>query len=202
MHSIKGPFKNLKNIILASASPRRQALLAKLGIYFEVMVSDGKEKTDGDKAEILVLENARAKAESVLRKKVKGVIVAADTLVTINGVYLGKPKDKEDAILTLKKLMGNWHQVYTGCYIIDSTNKHINVQKFYVKSHVLMDKVDDNILEKYVDTGEPMDKAGGYAIQGIGSFLIKEIKGSYSNVIGLPLNELVKHLLKISAIGV
>jgi len=202
MHSIKGPFKNLKNIILASASPRRQALLAKLGIYFEVMVSDGKEKTDGDKPEILVLENARAKAESVLRKKVKGVIVAADTLVTINGVYLGKPKDKEDAILTLKKLMGNWHQVYTGCFIIDNTNRDINVQKFYVKSHVLMDKVDDNILEKYVDTGEPMDKAGGYAIQGIGSFLIKEIKGSYSNVIGLPLNELVKHLLKISAIGV
>jgi len=202
MNVIKGPFKSLKNIVLASGSPRRQMLLAQLGIYFQVMVSNEKEKSKGDRPEILVMENAKAKAESILKTKVKGVIIAADTAVVLNGAILGKPKDKEDAISTLERLSGKWHEVYTGCFIIDNTSDNVHSEKFVVKSEVFMDKFSPDIIKKYVDTKEPLDKAGSYAIQGIGAFFVKEIRGSYSNVIGLPVNELVRHLLRISAIGV
>ena len=202
MNVIKGPFKSLKNIVLASGSPRRQMLLAQLGIYFQVMVSNEKEKSKGDRPEILVMENAKAKAKGILKTKVKGVIIAADTAVVLNGAILGKPKDKEDAISTLKRLSGKWHEVYTGCFIIDNTSDNVHSEKFVVKSEVFMDKFSPDIIKKYVDTKEPLDKAGSYAIQGIGAFFVKEIRGSYSNVIGLPVNELVRHLLRISAIGV
>ena len=202
MEAVKGPFKTLKNIILASGSPRRQMLLTQLGIYFQVMVSNEKEKSEADRPEVLVIENAEAKAENIFKTKVRGVIIAADTAVVLNGAILGKPKDKEDAISTLKKLSGKWHEVYTGCFIIDNTSDNVHSEKFVVKSEVFVDKFPTNIIKKYVETKEPLDKAGSYAIQGIGSFFIKEIRGSYSNVIGLPINELVKHLLRISAIGV
>ncbi|GAB6888361.1 Maf family protein [Desulfothermus okinawensis JCM 13304] len=177
-------------------------LLAQLGIYFQVMLSNAREKSEGSQPDILVIENAMAKAESILRKKVTGVIIGADTSVVLDDQILGKPKDIEDAISTLKKLMGKWHRVYTGCVIIDSSSKNRKTEQFVVKSEVFMDTFNEDILRKYVDTMEPMDKAGSYAIQGVGAFLIKEIRGSYSNVIGLPINELVKSLLKISAIGV
>lgn len=202
METVKGPFKTLKNIILASGSPRRQMLLAQLGIYFQVMVSNEKEKSEADRPEVLVMENAKAKAESILKTKVRGVIIAADTAVVLNSAILGKPKDKEDAISTLKRLSGKWHEVFTGCFIIDNTSDNVHSEKFVVKSDVFVDKFPTNIIKKYVETKEPLDKAGSYAIQGIGSFFIKEIRGSYSNVIGLPVNELVKHLLRISAIGI
>ncbi len=200
MNFIKGPFNSLKNIVLASSSPRRQQLLSSLGIYFEVVNSNIKEKDKGDSPERLVLENARLKVEGVLKKRVKGVIIGADTSVVLDGEIIGKPKNREDALVILKKLMDRWHEVYTGCYIVD-TMGNIS-QEFVVKTEVLMDKFDDEVINKYLDTKEPMDKAGSYAIQGVGAFLIKEIRGSFTNVIGLPMNELTKYLLKLFAIGI
>jgi len=202
MEIIKGPFKNTKNIILASKSPRRQYLLSLLGIHFEVCVSNVKEIMSGADPEELVLLNAKNKAQDILKKKINGVIIGADTAVVLDTEILGKPKNMKDAFNTLKKLMGKWHKVITGCYLIDNTNEQEQVEQFLVKSEVFLNKMNDYIVENYIKTKEPMDKAGSYAIQGAGAFLVKEIKGSYTNVVGLPLTEIVNSLLKLKAITV
>ena len=202
MEIIRGPFNNLKEIILASASPRRQYLLSLLGIHFEVKESHVREIEKGHMPHDLAILNARNKAEYILRTRYRGVIIGADTIVVFKGKILGKPRDKEDAYFTLKRLSGNWHEVITGCYIIDNSNESKQIEQFFVNSMVFLDKMDDDIIRKYIETKEPMDKAGSYAIQGVGSFFVKEIKGSYTNVIGLPLNEVVTSLLRLKAITV
>ncbi len=202
MEIIRGPFNNLKEIILASASPRRQYLLSLLGIHFEVKESHVREIEKGHMPHDLAILNARNKAEYILRTRYRGVIIGADTIVVFKGKILGKPRDKEDAYFTLKRLSGNWHEVITGCYIIDNSNESKQIEQFFVNSMVFLDKMDDDIIRKYIETKEPMDKAGSYAVQGVGSFFVKEIKGSYTNVIGLPLNEVVTSLLRLKAITV
>lgn len=198
----KGPFKNKKEIILASKSPRRQHLLSLLGIYFKVMVSNAKEINSSETPCDLVRLNAQKKALDVSKQIDQGVIISADTVVVFENEILGKPKDKKDAIHTLSKLAGKWHEVYTGCCVIDKIDSKIHTEEFVAKTKVLMDNFNPEIIYAYVNTKEPMDKAGSYAIQGVGTFMVKAIDGSYTNVVGLPLNELVNILLKIDAIGV
>ncbi len=197
----QGPFRAYKNLILASASPRRQKLLATLGLSFEVQPSSIQEPAPEPEegADDYVLKNARLKALDIVRKKRKGVIVAADTVVVYQEKILGKPRNKQEALQTLKLLAGVNHIVTTGCHVYDlATDRQVN---FSISSEVELASQPPSILEAYIETGEPLDKAGSYAIQGIGSFLVEKISGSYTNVVGLPLNELVAVLLDLDTIG-
>lgn len=198
----QGPFRTQKNIILASSSPRRQKLLASLGLNFEVIPSKIKEPppsqdiSPGNYAK----EMSELKAQDVCTKKKKGIIVSADTVVVFKNEILGKPSNAENAINTLIELCGNKHYVISGCCLLDtqSTNKFL----FTVTTEVTMAQQDKDVLKAYVATDEPLDKVGSYAIQGIGNFLVQNIRGSYSNVIGLPLCEVVQGLLDLEAIHI
>ncbi len=196
----QGPFRTKKNIILASSSPRRQKLLASLGLHFEVIPSGIKEPPPSKNIppENYAKEMSELKAQDIYTKKKKGIIVSADTVVVFKNEILGKPRNAENAINTLSKLCGNKHYVISGCCLLDtqSTNKLL----FTITTEVTMAQQDKDVLKAYVATDEPLDKAGSYAIQGIGNFLVQNIRGSYSNVVGLPLYEVVQSLLDLEAI--
>jgi len=201
-YSLKqGPFRAYKNLILASVSPRRQKLLATLGLSFAVQPSSIQEPDPEheENTEQFVLKNAQLKAFDIIRKKRNGVIIAADTVVVYQKNILGKPKNKQEALQTLQLLSGVSHFVTTGCFVYDLyTGRQVN---FAISSKVELASQPFSVLEAYIETGEPLDKAGSYAIQGIGSFLVEKISGSYTNVVGLPLKELVTVLMDLESIG-
>lgn len=178
-------------IILASASPRRQELLQRLVKNFDVIVSDfdeSKVKLEGT-IEEYVKNIALGKALDIKSRLISdAIIIAADTIVTLDGKILGKPKDKNDAFKMLKSLQGKEHVVYTGIVVINSVNNI--VKKDFVTTEVIFSKLNDEEISKYIETGEPLDKAGAYGIQGIGGTFIEKINGCYYNVVGLPLNKL------------
>ncbi len=181
-------------IILASASPRRKSLMDVLGLDFEIKVSDCEEKIDKNcSVEDIVMSLSLQKASAVA-DNTKGdyLIIGADTVVSYNDEILGKPANKDDAIKMLKLLSGKTHSVYTGFTIIHTSDNTILTD--YEKSDVTFRKLDDEEIIKYVNTGEPMDKAGAYSIQGIASSFVEELKGDYNNVVGLPIYKLSKHL--------
>lgn len=178
-------------IILASNSPRRKELLEQVGIEFEVMSSDVDEITDKTAPADVVMDLSRIKAEAVARNNKGVVVLAADTVVAYNGQILGKPKDEADAFKMLKLLSGKAHQVFTGVTIVDEAGES---NSFFESTDVLMYENSDELIKKYIATGEPMDKAGAYGIQGKGAVLVKEIKGDYNNVVGLPLSRVCKEL--------
>lgn len=202
MHERKceGPFQALIPIILASGSPRRRELLKGLGIDFEVIVTDEKElgEESGLLPRDLVIENAKLKARAVSKNRPSSLIIGADTCVYIDGKILGKPKNKKEAFFMLNLLSKRWHTVFTGvhCYCHE---KGIE-KEIVVETKVFLDSFDDEILKAYIDTGEPFDKAGGYAVQAVGGFMIRKIEGSYTNVIGFPMSEVIDILLDINAI--
>lgn len=171
-------------IILASGSPRRFELLKSLGLDFDVYRPDVDESMiDGEAPYELCTRLSRLKAESGAKKFPDSLIIAADTIVVIDDVILGKPKDRRDAFMMLKRLQGRWHEVITGisvCMkeIVISHDEHTRVK--------FRDMNDDEI-HAYVSTGESDDKAGAYAVQGYGSLLVERIEGDYFNVVGLPL---------------
>jgi septum formation protein len=172
----RGPFRINHPLILASASPRRQALLSSLGIHFEVIPAKGKEP-DPDAGEApadYAQRMALFKAREIASKRPEAVVIGADTIVVQGSTILGKPRSREDALDMLTRLCGTTHEV--------------------------MPPRDRTILEAYISTGEPMDKAGSYAIQGVGGFLVSEIRGSYTNVVGLPLAKILKVLLDWKAV--
>jgi len=178
-----------RHIILASASPRRQQLLSILGVEFTVEPSFIEEKMDTtlDFGE-LVGSMALQKARAVAKKHDEGLIIGADTIVVLGKDILGKPKTPEKARKMLFALSGKWHKVYTGIAIID-----INSNKYIVdfeESKVKFKELNELEVEHYLDTGEPMDKAGSYGIQGKGALLIEKIEGCYYNIVGLPLYKL------------
>ena len=184
-------FEEKPKILLASTSPMRMELLEKTNLIFRIDGSNIDETSTGD-AEQRVRELAQRKAQAVQGKYVDHVIIGADTLVEIEGQPLGKPETAENAITMLKMLSGKWHHVYTGICVLDGrTGKtHFGVEK----TDVLFSVLDEQLIKAYVDTREPLDKAGGYGIQGLGEILVEEIRGSYSNVVGLPLSLLRKML--------
>ncbi len=177
--------------ILASASPRRKELLTLGGVDYEVIVSQCEEIlpeniTPAD----AVMSLATQKADDVFKRNHERIIIAADTVVALDGKILGKPKDKEDAFKMLSSLSGNTHTVYTGV-CIKSKDK---TDTFFTATDVEFYALTADEINTYIATNEPMDKAGAYGIQGKGFILVKKIDGDYYNVVGLPLAETVRHL--------
>ncbi|MBR3588351.1 MAG: septum formation inhibitor Maf [Clostridia bacterium] len=180
-------------IILASASPRRKELLTLAGIEYEVVVSQCEEiLPDGITPDKAVEELARQKAEDVFSRNPDCMIIAADTVVALGNTILGKPKDEDDAFNMLSSLSGRRHTVFTGVCI--KTKEKTDI--FHVATDVEFYELSEKEINDYIATGEPMDKAGAYGIQGKGFVLVKGIHGDYYNVVGLPLAETVRHLNK------
>ncbi len=187
-------------IILASSSPRRKELLAALGLAFDVIHPASDETVFGNESpEDFVLRVSADKASSVSGSLGEGVIViGADTIVVVDGEILGKPGDPKEASLMLRKLSGKEHHVYTAFSIVRPKNELLHSE--IVDTRVRVKTLAASEIEGYIKTGEPMDKAGAYGIQGKGSFMVTAIEGSYSNVVGLPVEELIAALQKLGIV--
>lgn len=185
----------MTKIILASTSPRRKELLEKTGTYFIVEVSNYKEDMNLNLKPLeLAKELSRGKAEAVAKnhKDEDVLIIGADTFVVLNNKILGKPHTSEKAKEMIKEMSGRVHTVITGFTIINAqSGKRISKA---VESKVYFRKLTDEEIDAYVRTGEPLDKAGAYAIQEAGSVLIEKIEGDYTNIVGLPLPALIGEL--------
>ena len=178
-----------RSLILASSSPRRRAFLKQLGLRFRVVVPDTDERPRPNERPIAFARRAaRDKARAVaLRAGDRSIVIAADTIVVLGSTILGKPRSAADARRMLKLLSGRTHEVMTGVCVRRGRSE----QSFVTRTRVAFKKLTPQEIDFYVDSGEPKDKAGAYAIQGIGSFLVREIRGSYTNVVGLPVAELL-----------
>ncbi len=173
-------------IILASSSPRRADLLRNIGVAFEAVPSEIHEWPHSDEAPPdYIIRLARAKVIAVARERDSGLVIGADTIVVLDGRLLGKPESKEDAANMLRQLAGRWHAVMTGVALYDAASRREVAD--YDKTLVRFAQLSEKEIEWYVETGEPMDKAGGYGIQGAGGIFIEEIAGNYYNVVGLPI---------------
>ncbi|SHI36419.1 Maf family protein [Parasporobacterium paucivorans] len=182
--------------VLASQSPRRKELLASLDIGFICQVSTVEEVTLQTNPKEIARELAVMKAEDVAGDYGNGtVIIGADTIVVSGMDILGKPKDREDALRMLRQLQGDRHAVFTGVCLIIKENDKEKVISFVEKTDVSMYEMTDEDINRYIDTEEPYDKAGGYAIQGKAAKFIQKIDGEYANVVGLPIARLY-HTLK------
>lgn len=183
----------MRPIILASASPRRQELLANLGLEFEVKVSEVDETLDENMPAAQQVEKlAERKASVVAAQSTKGLVIGADTLVVLGGKPLGKPADREEAVQMLKSLQGRSHEVFTGLAVIDAATGQSVVT--HQATAVRFKPLSSEQIQRYVDTDEPMDKAGAYAVQGKASIFIDSIRGCYFNVVGLPIAKLADAL--------
>lgn len=188
-------------LILASRSPRRYELLKQIGLNFDVIPSGVEENSiRGESPQEHVLRLAETKATDVGNQYPNGWVVAADTIVCMDSSILGKPRDRADAREMLHGLSGKEHWVLTGFSACHFEKRRSDRQA--VQTAVKVKPLTPAEIEWYVQTGEPFDKAGGYAIQGIGSFMIETIRGSYTNVVGLPLCELVQMLYRLGAITI
>jgi len=188
------------NLILASKSPRRKYLLKQAGLHFTVVPSRIDESTVAmTTPEKYVRTLAEAKAEEVSERHPESYIIGADTIVLVEGTLLGKPKSPSDAREMLRRLSGKVHQVLTG-YAICCRSKN-RLHSAVAGTDVHFKTLSEAEIEWYIQTREPFDKAGAYAIQGIGTFLVQRIDGSYTNVVGLPVCEVVEYLLKEGIVG-
>jgi septum formation protein len=187
--------RNIKTIILASASPRRKEILEKTGLKFKVDESDYKEKVDpGLKPHELARFLSREKARHVARRYRNALVIAADTIVVFRGRLFGKPRNEEQAKEMLKAMSGKAHSVITGFTIIDTAGKKEISRS--VESKVFFKRLSTDEIETYIISGEPLDKAGAYGVQGLGAVIVKRIEGDFFNVMGLPLNALTESLKK------
>ena len=182
---------NHTTLILASASPRRRELLSLTGLPFTVDAPDVDESCSHPPREA-VKELSRRKALAAAALHPGCVILAADTLVSVDERALGKPRDPEDAFRMLSMLSGRWHQVYTGVSVVDAAG-HLRSEVDVTDVH--FETMTDEAIRRYIATGEPMDKAGAYAVQGIAGLWIDQLQGSHTNVIGLPM-ALTRRLLE------
>ena len=188
----------MKKIILASTSPRRKALLEQIGIEFDIDTADTDENIGGtySPAEYVELLSYK-KAEAVAKKRPEDIVLGADTVDVFDGMILGKPEDEEDAYRMLSLLSGKTHEVYTGVTILSPRAGVRHGDTFHVKTGVVMYDNEPDLIRDYIRSHEPMDKAGAYGIQGRGAVLVKEIRGDYYNVMGLPVAEVFRHLKAI-----
>ena len=186
-----------KRLILASASPRRKDLLAGLGLDFEISPAHIDETIkDGETPVAHAMRLAGEKARAVARGLTDGLVIGADTIVVIDGDILGKPGSEDGAARMLRRISGKVHTVITAFTVIDASivDGGGKEETVAVESEVAIKKLTDKEISDYVATGEPMDKAGSYAVQGTGSFMVEGVKGSYTNVVGLPTDELLEAL--------
>ncbi|MFR8176329.1 MAG: Maf family protein [Christensenellales bacterium] len=183
-------------LILASGSPRRRELLDLMGLTYTVETPDVDESFSGRPSET-VMEISRRKAAAVAARHSDSIIIAADTLVFADGA-LGKPHTPERAKEMLRSLAGNWHHVYTGITVINTRSGRVlrNVDK----TRVHLVPMTEQEIDAYVATGEPLDKAGAYGIQGMGGMFVDRIDGSYSNVVGLPMSMLRIMLAQVGGV--
>ncbi len=183
--------------ILASASPRRRELLAQAGFEFEVIPSSIEEKITRTVPSEIVMELAARKAEDVFRnhRDRDCCVIGADTIVVYRDEILGKPSDKAEAYDMLSMLADRTHQVYTGVSLVISRNGQVHTRTFYESTDVTFCPVSREDLHAYVETGDPLDKAGAYGIQGPFAIHVKCIRGDYNNVVGLPVCRLYQELL-------
>jgi septum formation protein len=190
---------NRPGIILASKSPRRRYLLEKAGIEFTVVPSEVDENSVALSApESYVKRLAEAKAMDISNRYPDCWIIGADTIVFIDSTIMGKPVSRDDARAMLNSLSAKTHQVHTGyCICHKATNNFISE---CITTDVSFKKLSPKEIDWYINSGEPFDKAGAYAIQGIGTFLVKRINGSYTSVVGLPVCEVLEYLIKEGAV--
>ena len=179
-------------IILASASPRRRELLTQVGYRFEVVPSSVEEEMEDGTPMDIVKHNALIKAQDVAKQYPHDTVIGADTIVVVNGRIFGKPQDEIDAEKMLTELSGSVHQVMTGIAVVQGDRIHSEA----VVTDVVMRKYGIDEIRSYIATGEPMDKAGAYGIQGIGALLVSHISGCYNNVVGLPIARLAEVLTR------
>lgn len=198
----------MKKIILGSASPRRIELLSQIGLEFEVVISHKEECYKSTVPEEIVKELALMKAENAASElEDRGglndtVVIGADTIVVLDHQILGKPKDEKDAYQMLINLQGRVHQVYTGAAILDfGHDGKRDVCVHAVETKVYVHEMDRQEILSYINTGEPMDKAGAYGIQGKFAAYIDKIEGDYYNVVGLPVSYVYQQLKKIGIAG-
>jgi len=181
-------------IILASKSPRRREILENLGLEFDIVVADADESSDIREPDALVMTLAARKGRAVREKigdeKNDTLIIACDTLVYADGEFLGKPRDRADAERMIRTLSGSFHYVVSGIYLCYN-GREVSAA---ASTKVFFDELTDSDVEAYLNTSEPYDKAGAYAIQGKASAYISGIEGDYFNVVGLPVNLLCKTL--------
>jgi septum formation protein len=183
------------NLILASKSPRRRYLLEQAGLEFSIIPSDFDESsvTPTSLADY-VKRLAEAKAGDISEKHPDSWIIGADTIVYVDNAILGKPGSRAEARTMLRSLSDKTHQVYTGyCICCRTADRH---HSDFVKTDVRFKKLTEKEIDWYIASGEPFDKAGAYAIQGLGTFLVRSINGSYTNVVGLPVCEVLEYLIK------
>jgi septum formation protein len=193
----------MKQLILASQSPRRKTLLAQLGYQFTTLIADIDESVyDDESAEDYVLRLAKDKALAIFHtlsqeKQQQSLVLGADTCVVIDGNILGKPETEAECIETLMRLENNSHQVFTAIAVVGGVKeKSVEVLANTIETQVHFKKLTVDEIKRYWQTGEPCDKAGSYAIQGIGGQFVTTINGSYSAVVGLPLYETAQLLAK------
>ncbi len=187
----------MSKIILASASPRRRELLSNMGLDFQVVVSEADETSVDSSVpphiyvQELALLKATATAKNIINDKA-AIIISADTIVVNDGKILGKPADESEAFDMLKSLSGKPHKVYTGFCVLRMEDAYTVCR--HIETEVVFKELTDEKIRRYVTSGEPMDKAGAYGIQGLGAMLVDSIHGDYFNVVGLPVSALADTL--------
>ncbi len=190
-------FVKFHNIVLASASPRRLELLRQIGIEPEVIVSHVEEVVTSSEPGEVVMELSRQKAEDVAKDQPEGtLVIGSDTVVAVDGRILGKPHDHEEAAEMIRSIEGRAHQVYTGvCMVLKGENGAEDmVRNFFDATDVEVYPMTEEEILEYANSEEPMDKAGAYAVQGFFGRYIKGLKGSYANVMGLPISMVYQEL--------
>ena len=195
----------MRKIVLASASPRRRELLSQVGITFEVKPASGEERitsTEPSKVvEELSFQKAMLTAHALEKEQADDLadilIIGADTIVSYEGKILGKPSDPEAAVKMLSMLQGNTHQVYTGVTVLVREEENWKVHTFHECTDVIFYPVTKEEIAEYVNSKDPMDKAGSYGIQGAWGAYVKGIRGDYNNVVGLPVARLIYETKKL-----
>lgn len=184
-------------LILASASPRRKELLEKIGLPFTVQPAMGEERITQKSPAAVVMELSRQKAEEIAAAQTEDcIIIGADTVVARGDKIMGKPKDAADAKQMLRSIADDCHQVYTGVTLI-RTGAHPQSVTFQEKTDVFLYPISDAELDAYIASGDPMDKAGAYGIQGDFAIYVKRIAGDYYNVVGLPIGRVYQELKRM-----
>jgi septum formation protein len=187
----------MEKLLLASASPRRAEILRAVGWPFEALATHIDERiAHGESAEAMVERLALEKAEAALKRRASALVLGADTAVVVDSEILGKPRDDRDARRMLRLLSGRWHDVLTGVALVRGGSS-VSRAVSHEKTRVRFGPLSDAEIEWYVESGEPMDKAGAYAVQGRAALFIEEIRGDYWNVVGLPVQLVYKLAGKI-----
>ena len=182
-------------MILASNSQRRQEILKDAGFNFKVITSNIEEISDKKNITERILDIAEKKLEQIAKNNINEFVLAADTVVELDGKILGKPKNREEAFRFLKSLSGKVHRVITA-YVFKNISKNILIREVVI-SEVKFFDLDDETINWYLDTGEPFDKAGAYGIQGYGRILVEKINGDYYSIMGFPISNFLENLRKI-----